>query len=470
MAQKKKKKGKVIQMLSPESYIKQKARSLPIFECVVNSGWKEDGIAHITVARKHNTGNYTVGMYLIDLKCLGVKDAQYFFNISPFEYRDLIDETKKNIDIEKVDYTLVHNIIYAGIEFAEDYGFRPHKDFTVAEYILEEDSEDIELIEIECGKDNKPFFLRGPLDSDQRAKQIIAQLEKTAGSGNYTFVDAEDVPWDDDFTNDDIETESFDDMTTQEKLGLIMDFIKRADNLSLEEADDLADLIESVFLEFIDLDKVDDYYENFENELDRFEIVEKVPDEMLKGCGIPPEQLDEFKTDFDEVEQLISDGERNAANRLKKLNKLYRENAALQYLEMFLLQTKESKKLGSFVEKSIKIYPHFPLIYLFSRIHDFNNTADNNNVVTTPEVDIDNIIEKLFSNRKILYRAEIFYMIFFLIIQTAETLNMEQMEALDELIYDLDLFNEDVEILKEVIKMAKMTFVVGLIERLNTKN
>ena len=37
-------KGKVIQMLSPENYIRQKARTLPVYECMVNSGWDETKI------------------------------------------------------------------------------------------------------------------------------------------------------------------------------------------------------------------------------------------------------------------------------------------------------------------------------------------------------------------------------------------------------------------------------------------
>lgn len=133
MAKHKRKKGKVIQMLSPEKYIRQKARDLSIHECWINTGWDEDGLAHIMLARKHSNGNLTVGMYLVDLKCLGVKDAQHFFNMSTVEYRDLSDSTQEAMDMEIAECVLVHNIVYAGIEFAEEYGFQPHKDFAVAE-------------------------------------------------------------------------------------------------------------------------------------------------------------------------------------------------------------------------------------------------------------------------------------------------------------------------------------------------
>lgn len=58
----KKKPGKVIQMLSPENYIRKKARSLPIYECKVNTDWQAEGIAQVIVSRKHINGNVTVCM------------------------------------------------------------------------------------------------------------------------------------------------------------------------------------------------------------------------------------------------------------------------------------------------------------------------------------------------------------------------------------------------------------------------
>jgi hypothetical protein len=184
----KKNKAKVIQMLSPENYIRQKARTLPIFECLVNNDWEESGLANITVARQHTNGNLTLGIYLVDLKCLGIKDAFYRFNISESDYREILGKMEENMELESVSYTLAHNIVFAGIEFAEEYGLKPHKDFGVAKYILEEDSDDIELIEIECGQNGKPLYVQGPLDNDVRARQIIAHLEKHAGPGNYQYI------------------------------------------------------------------------------------------------------------------------------------------------------------------------------------------------------------------------------------------------------------------------------------------
>ncbi|MDA3880745.1 MAG: plasmid pRiA4b ORF-3 family protein [Prolixibacteraceae bacterium] len=203
-----KKKGKVVQMLSPKKYIRQKARSLPIFECYVNTDWQEAGIANIIVSRKHSNSNITMGLYLVDLKCLGVKEAFYHFNISNIEYREFIDKLSKNADTATIPYALAHNIIFAGLEYAEEFGFKPHPEFnSVAQYIIEEDTDDIELIDIECGMDGLPCYVKGPYDSEVQSKSIIAQLEKAAGPGNYNFIDT----MDEDFDDEDFDDEEFDD-------------------------------------------------------------------------------------------------------------------------------------------------------------------------------------------------------------------------------------------------------------------
>src|SRR5476651_190183 len=86
----KNKKGKVVPLkpvqLSAEKYIKTQARLLPIAECVINKDWETAGMSNILVARKHKNGNLTIGMFLVDMYCLGPKDVLYEFNLSPEKY------------------------------------------------------------------------------------------------------------------------------------------------------------------------------------------------------------------------------------------------------------------------------------------------------------------------------------------------------------------------------------------------
>lgn len=143
---------------SPEKYIRTRARTLPIYKCFINSDWKESGVAAIIIGRRHNTGNITVAIFLTDLFARGVKDTFFKFNISEDEFLELAKRATETNSIE-VEYPLVHNIIYGANEFAEAHGFRIHRDFSLTQYILEEDSEEIEYIDIEFGKDGKPLVI-----------------------------------------------------------------------------------------------------------------------------------------------------------------------------------------------------------------------------------------------------------------------------------------------------------------------
>ena len=179
------------QQLSPANYIRQKARSLPIHECRVNSNWKEYGMATVMVTRKHNNGNLTSAIYLIDTLCLGIKDTTYQFNLKPEEYDSYVDHFLNKDDCEEITYALAHNIIYAALAYAEEFEFKPHRDFnSITQFMLEEDTDDIELIDIECGKEGKPCYVIGSHDSDQKVDRIIDQLERTAGVDNFYIIDA----------------------------------------------------------------------------------------------------------------------------------------------------------------------------------------------------------------------------------------------------------------------------------------
>jgi len=183
----KKNQTKQVQVLSPENYIRQKVRNLPIYNCMVNSDWERDKLASVSVARKHTNGNVTVGLFLVDLNCLGVKDANYLFNIPESEYKSTISDNGQ-VELMNISYKLAHNIIYAGLEYAKELGFNPHKDFSFVRFILEDDTEDVELIDIECGTKGMPLFLKSPWQSEPEVKRIIAQLERVVGKGNFKFV------------------------------------------------------------------------------------------------------------------------------------------------------------------------------------------------------------------------------------------------------------------------------------------
>jgi len=186
---KKKKKGPGPQ-LTPADYIRQKSRNLPIYKCWINSDWKEKKIANVLIGRKHVNGNLTVCVYLVDIACLGVKDTTCLFNNPLERCEEEIRNGSNNFILEEAPYELAHNIIYAALEYAEDLGFKPHRDFTtLTQFFLAEDTDDIPLIEVVCGgRNGRPMYANTGHDNVALERMVIAQLEKAVGEGNYDYV------------------------------------------------------------------------------------------------------------------------------------------------------------------------------------------------------------------------------------------------------------------------------------------
>lgn len=143
-------------------------------------------MASAVVIRSHINGNYTAGWYLVDLLCLGVKDTTYMFNIT----KQALDEKLAFIPlIEEAEYNLVHNIVYAAHDFALEFDIKPHKDFGITKYILEDD-ESVPLIEIPVGdEEGNPHLL---VDRSYNYAPALQKLKLNAGEGNYTFTLTDD--------------------------------------------------------------------------------------------------------------------------------------------------------------------------------------------------------------------------------------------------------------------------------------
>lgn len=181
MAKKKKEKKKQQQTLSPENLIKSKGRSLPIYECRISEDISKCGLGHAVIARQHKGGAISVANYLIDIYCCGVKSSFYEVRLDTFEYNELIStyETKK---IFKVPYEVVHNWIYGAIAWANEAGISPHKSFSVTQYMLEEDTEDIPLIEYEFGCNGKHRLC---CSSKIEANKYLKMMQKKLTEDEY---------------------------------------------------------------------------------------------------------------------------------------------------------------------------------------------------------------------------------------------------------------------------------------------
>lgn len=197
---KKKKQAQKVQPLSPKKYIMQKGRSLPIDSCWILEDWQDVGETTVLIARRHASGKYTIGLYLVDTFCLGLKDTFYKFNVSSQEYDDLLDQISIGGNYIQVSYNEAHNLIFGAIAFAEEAGIKPSPEFALTQYLLEEDTEAVPLIEYEFGKNGKHFLVA---KNNLELNTYLPLLEKNLPEEEYDFIFPDELEEDEDEEEDD---------------------------------------------------------------------------------------------------------------------------------------------------------------------------------------------------------------------------------------------------------------------------
>ncbi len=466
----KKRESKKINMLSPENYIREKARGIPVYECWVNANWNESKMVQAVLSRKDSNGKIILCTYLVDLMCLGIKDTYYLYNLSETKYREQIYNISEQMSFDQCDYTLIHNIVKAGLNFAKKYGFNPVKDFSkTTKYMLEEDEDKIEKLNIECGENGFPLYMRGPFESDLKAKQIVDQLEETAGPGNYRFVDDLNNDmydelenfWDVNIDSKDVEFENkYTRLSTNEKLALFRTHMVRLEKLNKTEKIDFTDLVEAIIEDYLDQEKADEIYDLYIDKLDNFEVTDIITNDIFPTEGNKPEDEKALKSKFQRLYDLIIYDSSEAEKELKKFIKKHPDNPGICFLQLTHLRLTNSIDYKSLLTEYINKFPNYPLIKLLNQISNYVEKTELSNGVT-----IESIIETYFPGRKSLHRIEIFHVFMFMFVYATKTKNIELLDALDFLMEESYLSDQELDLLSYFVTMGKFEFILSKLEK-----
>ncbi len=409
----KKKKTKVIPLLKPGNYIIQKSKSLPLHKCWVNREWKSSGKANLMISRKHSNQNITICHYLIDLYSLGIKDTHYQFNIYEGEFLNFVKSQADEDFLVEIDYPTAHNMIYAALEYAEDLGFKPHKDFeAVTEHFLEEDDESIELIDIECGLNGKPTFISSDGDNELMIRQSLKQLEKAVGPGNFEFIDGtgffnndidEDTPFEDDEFDD--ENEFFYHLSP-----MLQYFVKQSDLESIvdntlqlfqskdpEEHSNASLLTNYILGELEEQSYIDeDCYFQLDDYFDQTEILLEGPKELYTEYNNQVSVFSQSSSIDDELKKLS-----NQQYFLEdEIRVILDQNPSIPILHyyFFLAVMDNPKRQKAIINKATKLFPDITL---------FKILKYTSNLSKKPKIkDIHDLHQKFYGNNHQIHEIE----------------------------------------------------------------
>lgn len=142
-----------------------------------------EGMVTVVVARLGQRGRASVCAFLVDVFCLGVKNALPAQTMDRHAVREFATAYFLPYDGPPVQapVELARYLVLGAVEYAHGLGFEPHPDFAeTAEYLGGGTGPN----PIGFGRDGTPFYIDGPND-DPNA--VLATLNRTVGQGNYGF-------------------------------------------------------------------------------------------------------------------------------------------------------------------------------------------------------------------------------------------------------------------------------------------
>ena len=172
----------------PKAQQREAASKAPIHECLVPEMLFEYGLGTVLFSRKLGGQWVAVSGFLLDVQCLGVKNA--FFSILPiWEYHSLVEKTERSGGPHRTEtpaYT--RKLIEDTLRYAASLGFAPHPDYRGASTILG-DVDGLESREVfTFGHKGKPFYVSGPHETPEDIRRNLAVLESSVGRGNFEFL------------------------------------------------------------------------------------------------------------------------------------------------------------------------------------------------------------------------------------------------------------------------------------------
>jgi len=163
------------------------AANSPIHQVLVPEGLFEQGIGNLVFSRLLPDGRIAVSGFLLDVFCLGVKNA-FVAVVSRSEYAMRRNNWNSSENLQPMDPACFRKLVEGGVAYAQDLGFSPHADYAVAKQIFG----DVQAADCSkrfgYGREGKPFYISGPHDSPARVQSIVDQLERRMGSGNFDYL------------------------------------------------------------------------------------------------------------------------------------------------------------------------------------------------------------------------------------------------------------------------------------------
>ncbi len=188
LAKKKQKRGAIVKKVTPPMKKAKPYCNYPIHECLIPNDLFTSGLGELVVTRRTPDGDIAMSAFVIDVFCLGIKDAM--FTVLPeSEYEHQIKRRMLEVggdrSFEKLHQTCAKKLLDELVDYAKDLGFAPHPEYTNAKEIFGNIDASACAVKYVYGNDGKPFYINGPYESPAEMQRILNTLTKKCGVDGF---------------------------------------------------------------------------------------------------------------------------------------------------------------------------------------------------------------------------------------------------------------------------------------------
>ena len=154
--------------------------------------WPSDlftqGIGWVIVARFRSGGQRVeAGVFLVDVFCLGAKLAVYE-DCDASDYRRRIRaHYQSDFPMVSTEPCCARKLVEDAVRYAAKLGFAPHPGYKKAARVFGGVRADQCTQQFTFGHEGKPFYRRGPRETEQQALHIVEHLGRRCGPGKLHY-------------------------------------------------------------------------------------------------------------------------------------------------------------------------------------------------------------------------------------------------------------------------------------------
>lgn len=165
----------------------------PIYQCLVPEMLFEKGLGNLVFSRRLPDGRIALSVFLLDIYCLGVKNA-FFAAVTKEEYGQRLGRWSPSETLKPMSPACFRKLVEGGVAYARELGFNPHADYAEARRIFGNVEAADCPTQFEYGHEGKPLYVSGPNETPSEARAIVKQLERRLGAGNFHYLVGLEMP------------------------------------------------------------------------------------------------------------------------------------------------------------------------------------------------------------------------------------------------------------------------------------